>query len=92
MKEILPLNEVRVEAAILVIEESSELTQALTKYIRFGMTYENRNDLMRELADLSVCLSYLMNQYFINDEMLTPLKEEKVIKLTKYSKYYKGHR
>ena len=58
------MNESRVYRAIITIEELSELTQALTKYVRYMVSDDSlRKDrieiqemIMEELADVELCL------------------------------------
>lgn len=71
--------------SIITIEELGELTQALTKYIRYLITddtlrkdrYEIQDMIYEELADVELCLEKFKKQMCINDEDLKIIKEAK---------------
>ena len=71
--------------SIITIEELGELTQALTKYIRYLISddtlrknrYEIQEMIMEELADVELCLEKFKKQMCINDEDLKIIKEAK---------------
>ena len=71
--------------SIITIEELGELTQALTKYIRYLISddtlrkdrYEIQEMIMEELADVELCLDKFKKQMCINDDDLAMIKEYK---------------
>lgn len=71
--------------SIITIEELGELTQALTKYIRYLISddslrkdrYEIQDMIYEELADVELCLEKFKKQMCINDEDLKIIKEAK---------------
>ena len=79
------MKESRVYRTIITIEELGELTQALTKYLRY-MFYDDtlRKDrieiqdmIYEELADVELCLEKFKKQMCISDEDLKIIKEAK---------------
>lgn len=79
------MKESRVYRAIITIEELSELTQALTKYIRY-MFYDDslRKDrieiqemIMEELADVELCLDKFKKMMCIDDCDIEIIKQNK---------------
>ena len=79
------MKESRVYRTIITIEELGELTQALTKYIRYLISddtlrkdrYEIQEMIMEELADVELCLDKFKKQMCINDDDLAMIKEYK---------------
>ena len=79
------MNERFVYRAIITIEELGELTQALTKYIRYMISdktlrkdrYEIQDMIYEELADVELCLEKFKKQMCVNDEDLKIIKEAK---------------
>ena len=75
--------------SIITIEELGELTQALTKYIRYLISddtlrkdrYEIQEMIMEELADVELCLDKFKKQMCINDDDLAMIKEYKESRL-----------
>ena len=71
--------------SIITIEELGELTQALTKYIRYLISddslrkdrYEIQDMIYEELADVELCLEKFKKQMCIDDEDLKIIKEAK---------------
>lgn len=71
--------------SIITIEELAELTQALTKYIRYLISddtlrkdrYEIQDMIYEELADVELCLEKFKKQMCITDEDLKIIKEAK---------------
>ena len=71
--------------SIITIEELGELTQALTKYIRYLISddtlrkdrYEIQDMIYEELADVELCLEKFKKQMCITDEDLKIIKEAK---------------
>lgn len=79
------MNERFIYRAIITIEELGELTQALTKYIRYMISdkslrkdrYEIQDMIYEELADVELCLEKFKKRMCINDEDLKIIKEAK---------------
>ena len=83
------MNESRVYRAIITIEELSELSQALSKYVRY-MFYDDslRKDrieiqemIMEELADVELCLGKFKKLMRIEEtdiDMIKEIKEKRV--------------
>ena len=79
------MNESRVYRAIITIEELSELTQALTKYIRYMVSDDSlRKDrieiqemIMEELADVELCLGKFKKLMCIEETDINIIKEYK---------------
>lgn len=75
------------EAAIIAIEEMAELSQVLSKLIRFGYT-EQPNAFQQELGDVT-CMIELLHQHFNMDYNDTnKAVANKRHKLKKWSKLY----
>ena len=79
------MKESRVYRTIITIEELSELTQALTKYLRY-MFYDDslRKDrieiqemIMEELADVELCLDKFKKLMCIEETDINMIKEYK---------------
>ena len=78
-------NERRVYRAIITIEELSELTQALTKYVRYMISdHSLRKDrieiqemIMEELADVELCLGKFKKLMCIEETDINIIKEYK---------------
>lgn len=79
------MNESFLYRSIITIEELGELTQALTKYIRYLISddtlrkdrYEIQDMIYEELADVELCLDKFKKQMCIDDEDLKIIKEAK---------------
>lgn len=79
------MNESRVYRAIITIEELSELTQALTKYVRYMVSDDSlRKDrieiqemIMEELADVELCLEKFKKLLWIEETDIDMIKEYK---------------
>lgn len=79
------MNESRVYRAIITIEELSELTQALTKYVRYMVSDDSlRKDrieiqemIMEELADVELCLGKFKKLMCIEETDINMIKEYK---------------
>ena len=79
------MNESRVYRAIITIEELSELTQALTKYVRYMCSDDSlRKDrieiqemIMEELADVELCLGKFKKLMCIEETDINIIKEYK---------------
>lgn len=70
---------------VITIEELSELSQALSKYVRYLISdntlrkdrYEIYEMIMEELADVDLCLDKFKKQMCINEEDLAMIKDYK---------------
>ena len=79
------MNERRVFRAIITIEELSELTQALTKYVRYMVSddslrkesFELQEMIMEELADVELCLEKFKKLLCIEETDIDMIKEYK---------------
>lgn len=79
------MSESRVYRAIITIEELSELTQALTKYVRYMVSDDSlRKDrieiqemIMEELADVELCLGKFKKLMCIEETDINLIKEYK---------------
>ena len=79
------MKESRVYRAIITIEELSELTQALTKYVRYMVSDDSlRKDrieiqemIMEELADVEICLGKFKKLMCIEETDINMIKEYK---------------
>ena len=79
------MNESRVYRAIITIEELSELSQALTKYVRYMVSDDSlRKDrieiqemIMEELADVEICLGKFKKLMCIEETDINMIKEYK---------------
>lgn len=76
------------EAAVIAIEEMAELTQVLSKLMRFGYTQDKHEHMVQELGDVR-CMIQLLHQHFNVDYNDTnQAVASKRQKLTKWSKLY----
>ena len=79
------MKESRVYRTIITIEELSELTQALTKYVRYMVSDDSlRKDrieiqemIMEELADVELCLGKFKKLMCIEETDIDMIKEYK---------------
>ena len=79
------MKESRVYRAIITIEELSELTQALTKYVRYMVSddslrkgrIEVQEMIMEELADVEICLGKFKKLMCIEETDINMIKEYK---------------
>lgn len=89
------MNESCLDRVIITIEELGELTQALSKYVRYINSDETlRNSkieieymILEEVADVEICLSKLKNIMNIEEKQLNYIKDFKQERFEKlYSK------
>lgn len=60
-----------VEKTLLVcIEEMSELIQAITKIERYPGDQKRYENVIEEIADVSICIEYLRKIYYISDNQI----------------------
>ena len=79
------MKESRVYRAIITIEELSELTQALTKYVRYMVSDDSlRKDrieiqemILEEVADVEICLAKFKKLMCIEETDINIIKEYK---------------
>ena len=70
------------------MEEMAELTQVLSKLIRFGYTADKADDLIQELGDALLLLHLLHKTFGIEDNSLDDAMLRKQHKLMKWSSLY----
>ena len=89
------MNESCLDRVIITIEELGELTQALSKYVRYinsdetlrNSKYEIEYMILEEVADVEICLSKLKNIMNIEEKQLKYIKDFKQERFEKlYSK------
>lgn len=89
-----------VELLLKLMEESSEVTQAASKLIRFGLVGKNPKDvktnvqnLSSELSDLLAIIHLITNELKINikeEDISSPeILKEKINRFSEYSVYWK---
>lgn len=79
------MNESCLDRVIITIEELGELTQALSKYVRYinsdetlrNSKYEIEYMILEEVADVEICLSKLKNIMNIEEKQLNYIKQFK---------------
>ncbi len=79
------MNESCLDRVIITIEELGELTQALSKYVRYinsdetlrNSKYEIEYMILEEIADVEICLSKLKNIMNIDEKQLNYIKDFK---------------
>lgn len=79
------MNESCLDRVIITIEELGELTQALSKYVRYinsdetlrNSKYEIEYMILEEIADVELCLSKLKNIMNIDEKQLIYIKDFK---------------
>ena len=70
------------------MEEMAELTQVLSKLIRFGYTADKADDLIQELGDALLLLHLLHKTFGIEDNSLDDAMLRKQHKLMNWSSLY----
>lgn len=79
------MNESCMDRVIITIEELGELTQALSKYVRYinsdetlrNSKYEIEYMILEEVADVEICLSKLKNIMNLEEKELNYIKHFK---------------
>lgn len=79
------MNESCLDRVIITIEELGELTQALSKYVRYinsdetlrNSKYEIEYMILEEIADVEICISKLKNIMNIEEKQLNYIKDFK---------------
>ena len=82
------LNRQQQETAIIAMEEMAELTQVLSKLIRFGYTPEKRVNLIQEIGDVRCMIELLHNTFGLLYNDTDQAMQDKQIKLMTWSKLY----
>lgn len=85
------MNESCLDRVIITIEELGELTQALSKYVRYinsdetlrNSKYEIEYMILEEVADVEICLSKLKNIMNIEEKQLNYIKHFKQARFEK---------
>lgn len=88
LNESFVLNKKQQQATIIAIEEMAELTQVLSKLIRFGYTPGKRDNLIQELGDVRCMINLLHELMFISYNETDDAMQDKQIKLMTWSKLY----
>lgn len=87
--ETFMLNKQQQETAIIAMEEMAELTQVLSKLIRFGYTPGDTGErLVQEMGDVRLLLKLLQNTFGIEYDELLEAMDSKKAKLMKWSSLY----
>lgn len=76
------------ETAVIAMEEMAELTQVLSKLIRFGVDHSKLDDLIQEIGDVSLMIQLLTNTFGISYNDTRIAMDNKKRKLMKWSKLY----
>ncbi len=66
---------------INTMEELAELQQAISKVFRYGANIERRSNLIEEIADVMIMISYITEKYKIHEEVISFVMSEKVKRL-----------
>lgn len=87
-------NERDKEILLITQEECAEVTQAISKVFRFGMEDEfrgqtNREHLEEEVGDLMCMIDLLIDSGMVSEAAVMAAKNEKMVKLTKWSNIFK---
>ena len=73
------------ELFVITMEECAELIQELSKNIRFGWSYTNKDRLTQEVGDVVCMINLLQKQGFINSIDVAKAAQRKIQKLQKWS-------
>lgn len=83
------------EILLITQEECAEVTQAVSKILRFGMTSEhpvtkikNKDHLTEEVGDLLAMIEIMVEFKILDQELLSQACANKKQKLLKWSKIY----
>jgi len=76
------------ETAVIAMEEMAELTQVLSKLIRFGYTSDKTEHLIQEMGDVLLLHRLLQNTFGIEDNSLDEAMLRKQHKLMAWSSLY----
>ena len=87
--ETFMLNKQQQETTIIAMEEMAELTQVLSKAMRFGYTPSDTGKrIVQEMGDVRLLLKLLQNTFGIEEEELNLAMENKKSKLMAWSSLY----
>lgn len=76
------------EAEIILMEECGELVQALSKVIRTQGRTDTVANLMQEIADVQMLISFVCDKYEITSQDLNYRMNDKAHKLKRWSSLY----
>lgn len=86
------MNDIDKEVLLITQEECAEVTQAISKVLRFGIDnakpgteYTNRKHLEEEVGDLMCMISLLMARNIISEEGMNVALQNKMKKLQQWS-------
>jgi NTP pyrophosphatase (non-canonical NTP hydrolase) len=69
--------------SMMCMEECAELQQAISKYERYPVSDKNsdkyRQNLKEEIRDVMICISGLMNRYYISDGEINEMIDAKLM-------------
>lgn len=71
----------------VTVEELSELTKALCKVVRYGITEDNTRAVLEELADVFITCRQVMMMLDISESALQLKAAEKLLRLSKTMDY-----
>lgn len=84
------------EILLITQEECAEVTQAISKIFRFGLsakhperTFNNRHHLEEELGDLACMISLMVESGLVQESNIQLAAERKRMKLEKWSSIFK---
>jgi NTP pyrophosphatase (non-canonical NTP hydrolase) len=88
------MNEMQKEVMLIAQEECAEVTQAISKCFRFGFdsSYNganNRERLEEEVGDLMCMIDLLIDSGIVSEAAVMTSKNEKMMKLQKWSAIFK---
>lgn len=66
---------------VTVIEELAELQQAISKIVRYGVTRDNYNNLVEEIADVTLMIGILMQKYDVSEKEVEKNRKFKIKRL-----------
>jgi hypothetical protein len=76
------------ETAVIAMEEMAELTQVLSKLIRFGYTTEKVDHLIQEMGDVRLMINLLHDTFGVLTNDTDDAMMRKQNKLMKWSSLY----
>lgn len=76
------------ETAVIAMEEMAELTQVLSKLIRFGYTTDKVDHLIQEMGDVRLMINLLHNTFGVLTNDTDDAMMRKQNKLMKWSSLY----
>ena len=76
------------ECAVIAIEEMAELTNVLSKILRFGLDENKELEMAQEIGDVLCLIQLLHDNYNIGYDVTSKATERKQVKLMKWSNLY----